>query len=246
MADWLRRGGPGRAPRRRHDLRGLLRPAATLHPPTRNINRGGAGRRGSSRSRTRSCRRSGTSTSSWTSSPGASRSPRCCGPRSPPEPAARPGDALTACRRAASVRAHGPRGRPPRDLRRPASPPWPTAFAALPRRRGRRRRGVRVPGRGPRGRLLGRPRQRRPDATVRPGHHRERGLHHQGHGRALRPHAGRARQARPRRAGRALLAGVRGGGQAGYPGALWLLVPLRGLPATAPAARPRPCSTGAP
>ena len=107
-------------------------------------------------------------------------------------------------------------------------------FAELHGARGRGRRGVRVRGRRARGGLLGRPRRRGPHAPVRPRHHRERGLHHQGHGRALRPHAGRARQARSGRAGRALLAGVRGqAGKQDIP-VRWLLEPPRGLPAIRP------------
>ena len=68
---------------------------------------------------------------------------------------------------------------------------------------------------------------RRRRAPLGGGHGGHRLLRHQGRHRHLRAPAGRARRARPRRADRRLLAGVRGGGKGGDPAALGALPPRR-------------------
>ena len=78
LADGVRPVRAGPAPRRRHDLRGLLRRGAH-EPRHRAASPASSAGCASSPSRTRSCSRSATSTSWWTSLRRVGRWPRCCG-----------------------------------------------------------------------------------------------------------------------------------------------------------------------
>ncbi len=86
-------------------------------------------------------------------------------------------------------------------------------------RRRRRRSGPRSPSTStsPGRRSVGRPQGRRADARLGPRHHRQPLLHWEGGHRCLRAPPGGGRPARPRRAGRTVLAGVRPGGEGGHP-----------------------------
>ena len=93
-------------------------------------------------------------------------------------------------------------------------------------RRGRRGL-LRLRGRPPRRRRVGRTRRSRGEPSVGRGHHRRRRLHDQRRDRDLRPSAGPARRARSRRPRGRVLARVRRCRQGADPGALAALAPGR-------------------
>ena len=88
---------------------------------------------------------------------------------------------------------------------------------------------LRLRGRSPRRRPVGRPRRPRGEPSVERGHHRPGRIHDEGRYRDLRPPAGAARRAGSGRPGGRVLAGVRRAGKEQIP-VRWLLSHQAGLP----------------